>query len=197
MHINDILNTVEKISGTSGRMDYAMNLYKIASRLPDNAIIVEIGSQNGGSAAVFGLTLKERNVKIYCVDPCFVKESERPLHYREYSEIGGYSLDIAIETFNKLKLDKNIICLSGTSKEMLAKWNGEKFDMLYIDGNHTYEAVLEDMMWLRHAKDKCILMLDDWIDCVSRACEEKIESFPGFTKRTDSTFWPMYYTRGY
>lgn len=197
MNRDEILRIVANIPGTAGRMDYADNLYKLCHELPENSTIIEIGTQNGGSAAVFGLTLKEKNVKIYCVDPCFVKEDERPESYKAYKEIGGYTLDGTLETFKNLGLDKYITCLPGTSEEILSKWQGEKFDMLFIDGNHTYDAVMIDMLWLKYAKDKCMLILDDWIVEVQDACLKQLPKFPGFSQRADHNFWPMYFLRGY
>jgi len=188
----------QTVPGTGGRLDYAEHLCDLASRIPDNSVIVEIGTQNGGSAATMGILLKDKNVKIYCVDPCFIKVEDRPESYKTYAEIYPvYTLDEVLKMFKSMDLDKTITCLPGTSEEILSKWNGEKFDMLFIDGCHTYEAVLIDMMWLQYAKDKCMLVLDDWIIGVEKACVEQLNKFPGFIKRTDHTFWPIYYTRGY
>jgi hypothetical protein len=198
MNLDEIFEIVGKIPGTAGRKDdYVSPLIKICEKLPDNAVIVEIGSHYGGSACVFGLKLKDKNVKIYCVDPCFVKDEQRPERYNKYECVLPCTLDATLSNIKRLGLENNITCLPGSSEEILSKWNGEKFDMLYIDGSHTYEDVKIDMLWLQHAKDKCILLLDDWITGVEKACVEQIVKFPGFTQRTDHTFWPMYYTRGY
>ena len=198
MDKNEVIRISQTMAGTGGRIDYAEHLYDLASKLPDNSIIVEIGTQNGGSACVFGNTLKDRGAKIYCVDPCFIKLEDRPESYKAYNEIcENYTLDTTIETFKKYSLDNIITCLPGTSEEILSRWTGTQIDMLYIDGCHTYEAVLIDMMWLRFAKAKCMLVLDDWIQPVQQACEQQLGMFQGFNQRTDHTFWPMYYTRGY
>ena len=73
MTLDEMYEIVGKIPGTAGRKyDYVVNLMTIADKLPNDSTIVEVGSYCCGSASVFALTLRDRNVKIYCIDPCFV-----------------------------------------------------------------------------------------------------------------------------
>ena len=201
MNKQEIMDISQTIAGTQGRLDYAEHLYALASCLPDNPTILEIGTQEGGSTVVIGLTVNKTKFKMYCIDPCFVKESERPEGYKQYELIGKYTLPNVQKLLEKHNLQDNITLVPGSSEEVLNVWDekySDKFDMIYIDGDHTYKALKIDLLWEKYAKDKCIIVLDDWITGVKIATQEYLnDNKPEWKVRKDHTFWPMYYTRNY
>ena len=202
MDRNEIARIVGKIPGTGGRGDYVNNLITIAGKLPKNAAILEIGTFNGGSAITIALSAIMNNglEKMYTIDPCLVELHKRPADYNKYSEISTYSLPSVQTNLKENNLQDIITLLHGTSEEILNIWEqkyNEKFDLIYIDGEHTYNAMKIDIQWERFAKDKAMILLDDWIVPVKKACDEYFANRPKWKIRQKHTFWPIYFTRNY
>ncbi len=121
-------------------------LYRLCKILPDNAKILEIGSFNGSSAMVMGHAIKDRGIRIFCIDP-----------WHDYLSQGDF-VDIARERI----ADGNIIMqqfvkntsFMGTQLKMLRGFSydfaemlaGQNFDLIFIDGAHDYESVRHDIM---------------------------------------------------
>lgn len=85
------------------------------------------------------------------------------------------------DTFSEFKKNteklNNIIPLRGKSEEIGKKFN-QKIDLLFIDGDHSYEAVKTDLnAWLPHTKNRTILIMHDygWAEGVIRAVDEIVK----------------------
>jgi len=103
-------------------------------KLNDKKInILEIGCYEGLSTIFFLSTLKNSN--IYCVDP-----------FLDFAENRDKDLNQVFENFkNNIKEFKNRVRLSKTTSDDYFKKNSnEKFDLIYIDGNHHADNVLRD-----------------------------------------------------
>ena len=96
----------------------------------------EIGSYAGESAEVFAENFK----KIYCVDPweCGY-DDERDWASHNNGEIVENAFDARVSKYSNVVKRKigSIDC----SKEV----EDNSIDLVYIDGNHQYEAILEDI----------------------------------------------------
>ena len=194
----EILEIVSKIGGTAGRADYAGRIYDVTNRLPSDCRILEIGTQLGGSAIDMALTVRDRGGKVHCIDPCFIKENERTREQSVCDGIGGYTLGIIEETMDMLRIDRDIITMHpGTSKEVYDRNEIDtKFDLVFIDGAHTYEGVKQDMLWLdTHTKDNAMVMLDDWMKEVIRACTEYMRSHTEWRMHTYDEI-PVLFSKG-
>jgi hypothetical protein len=122
-----------------------------------------------------GLAIKERGGRIFSIDPCYGDPAiitER--QHREY-EIGGPQIYGVMSLIRQYNLDGIVIPIADFSEHVLNNWDGRLFDIIFIDGAHTYEAVRIDMMWAKYTKDKAVIALDDWIIPVQKACEEYIK----------------------
>jgi len=96
---------------------------EIASSVPDNGTIVEIGTFQGGTSRLFYDATNIRKVKTYTVDI-------RPL-------------PIAYENLK----NTNVEIINKSSMEVARSWNklvGRPIDLLFIDGMHRFENVFED-----------------------------------------------------
>ena len=107
-------------------------IYKF--KLTDKKInVLEIGCYEGLSTVFFLTTLKNSN--IYCVDP-----------FLDFAENQDKDFNIVFENFkNNTKEFQTRVRLSKTTSDDFFKKNiNEKFDLIYIDGNHHADNVLRD-----------------------------------------------------
>jgi predicted O-methyltransferase YrrM len=106
--------------------------------------VIEIGTQRGGTAELWANLVKPDG-KVYCIDffnndPDY-RRSDLANHI---VEIKGNSRDI--ETINKLN---NLL-------------NDTKVDMLFIDGDHSYEGVMADYFNYRNfVRDRGLIVFHD------------------------------------
>lgn len=124
-------------------------LQRLAGSLPENAVVVEVGSFQGKSTTYLAKGLKDG--KIYAIDP----------HLGE-TLIGARRLPPTYRTFiNNTKQYKNIIPIRKTSAEANKNWK-LSIDLLHIDALHEYEFVKKDLkMWLPHLKSRGIVICHD------------------------------------
>jgi predicted O-methyltransferase YrrM len=129
---------LDSIDFSSGLGDSAHLLYGLARSLKPR-IAVEIGSARGRSACFVGLALKENGRgRLYAIDP----------HIQTaWNDLG------AIDTFSTMRQNVAELDLGGvveivrsTSADAAATWS-EPIDLLFIDGDHSYDAVKAD--WTR------------------------------------------------
>lgn len=113
--------------------------------------IVEIGSHLGGSTFVLSTQLSDINSskKIYSIDPhMFMGDNTKNEYNRNLSRFGL----------------NNVIPIYATSTQQLKTFN-DKIDFLFIDGNHTYPYVKEDLeSWYNFVVDGGFIILHDYND---------------------------------
>jgi len=162
---------IDNITRLNGRVGRAFQGYRAAGdwSIPwlwgaaltyPNGVFGEIGFRNGISAAAFCLAAREVKGRVYSID---------------------IEPDLAgPENLKEMGLDSYHTFICGDSKEVDFP---EKLDILYIDGDHSYEGVKADFE--RHAKmvkpGGCIFLHDPviWPDGVGRfVMENKIFFMP-------------------
>ena len=113
-------------------------LLDLISRLGSNLIVAEIGSYLGESAKLF---LDSGKVKcLYCIDP-WINDYDR-------SDEASYRCPMSdIERLfdERMKPYSNVEKVKATSKEAVNRFRDAFFDLVYVDGMHTYEAVKQDL----------------------------------------------------
>src|SRR3989344_1807546 len=123
-------------------------LYNLAKSLNGGSVIVEVGSHLGATSCM--LALANKNNKVYCVDT-----------WKNDGQMPDRSKDTFEEFKNNTKDFSNIIALRGTSEEVVKNFN-EKIDLLFIDGDHSYEGVKKDIFnWIPKCKDSAMVAFHD------------------------------------
>lgn len=157
-----IKDTVETIDGymVPGQEEFLFN--KVNS-LPDDAIILEVGSYKGRSTAAMAFACTGTNRRIYCVDLWNFNDRLRDINIFEIWQ----------ENLSNRNLLPYVQPFQGNSAEILSCWseltNGLKIDFTFIDGSHEYIDAFNDFgLIFPHMKP------GGWM-----AFHDVVESFPG------------------
>lgn len=120
---------------------------------------LEIGVFYGANIIYFAHTYgKHPETKLYCIDP-FEDYDE----YDEYKNNQSEHYKTFIENVNNNNLNNKIILKRGYSNIEIPKFDDNYFDIIYIDGNHEPEYVLEDaVLSFRKLRIGGIMIFDDY-----------------------------------
>ena len=133
-----IHNAVVSIQGfmIPGQEEYLFNKVK---SLPEDAVIVEIGSFKGRSTVAMGYACIGTNRKIYAIDTWDGNDSD--FAERQFFETWQHNMQVN-------GLEEYVLPLRGYSHEVLKHWqeltNDKAIDLIFIDGSHQYLDVLKD-----------------------------------------------------
>lgn len=124
---------------------------------------VEVGTWKGAFAA--DLLKKINPVKLYCVDPY--------KYFSDFSYKDCMNLKLQVESERIFQNTKSILekispntfeIVRATSMEAVRRFQDNSLDFVYIDANHEYNFVLEDILeWYKKVKPGGILAGDDVI----------------------------------
>jgi predicted O-methyltransferase YrrM len=134
-NVRSPLPTLASMDWNSGLGDSAFLLYGLArARKPE--VAVEIGSARGKSACFIGAALKENgNGKLYAIDP------HTPNHWND--ENSPDTLETMKRNIKTLRLESHVEIIRDTSEKAAVAWN-RPIDLLFIDGDHSYDGVKSD-----------------------------------------------------
>ncbi|MEI8349051.1 MAG: class I SAM-dependent methyltransferase [Candidatus Omnitrophota bacterium] len=155
-------------------------LYKLALSLKKNSIIVEIGSYLGSSAAFLACAAKDRGHMVYCVDT-----------WKNEGMSEGSRDTFAEFCINIASIQSYIRILRGNSAE-IARTFDRGIDLLFIDGNHSYDGVKQDVeLWLPKLKDNGIIIFHDvaWEEGVQKVINEYIQPIVEERAILANTYW--------
>lgn len=133
------------------RMDTGLHvdgnlLYGLYDLINDNitkdSVVVEIGSYSGVSSELFALFCK----RLYCVDI-----------WQGYAEPAEKIFDELFIKYN------NIVKMKLTSRDAAKNFQNHSIDLLYIDSDHRYETIKEDvLLWASKIKTNGIISGHDY-----------------------------------
>lgn len=144
---------------------------RLLDRPPEH--VAEIGSYCGGSTVVIGRAARARNTacKVYAIDPFEFHEDRYKYNYEEKFDQNVREWDLG-GTISKVKQQ---------SADAAKAWK-HPLDFLYIDGDHSYEAVIADIEnFVPLVKEGSLFAFHDYKpvgkDGVRQAVEERILPF--------------------
>lgn len=180
------------------REDHLLYLFHYAGLFRPRARIVEIGVYRGASLLTMARALQGTNSKVTGVDPCLdpTWETRELAKTNQELRMALGDEDARLEAIQakacRLGLDALIELIPATSVTARAEW-AEPLDMVFVDGNHTYEDVLLDCEWLSSVRPGGIAVFDDWIAPVEQAVRDYLQDKPEWALISESTRQPPGY----
>jgi MMP 1-O-methyltransferase len=150
------LDAALEIDGFTAPVELSL-LYHL-SLAPDPGAVVEIGSYLGRSTAVLASAAAQRGRDaVVAVDPhegeLGVEGEQRRDTHREF-----------LRNLDRAGLGSHVRLLRTTSSEAAREWPGGPVRLLFIDGLHTREAVLEDTRgWVPYLTSAACVVFDDFL----------------------------------
>jgi predicted O-methyltransferase YrrM len=147
--------------------DEAVLLYSTALKAAQSGPLLEIGSYCGKSAYFIGLACKEKNGILFSVD--HHKGSEEQQAGQEYFDPDLFdkkanrinTLPLFEDTIKQASLEKFVVPVVAESSVAGKMWS-TPLSMLFIDGGHSIEDVLEDYnTWEKHILKNGFLVIHD------------------------------------
>ena len=161
-------------------------LFQLASDLPVNAQVVEVGSWMGASTCFIAGGLKGDGAKIYAVDNfqgLSTCGEDAAWYNRHFRRLGANStLEIFQRNFAALGFSRRsepVVSDSLAAARSLSEKQG-RIDFIFIDGDHSYEACRADIAaWTPYVKRGGVIAFHDFgsrADGVTRAIFEAIKA---------------------
>jgi predicted O-methyltransferase YrrM len=111
----------------------------LAGDVPADQAIVEVGSFRGRSAGALALGSREgHGSRVYCIDPHVEFTGLRGGCYGPPDQAALYS------NLTRLGIGEVVSVISLPSAQAAKAWPAQSVGLLWIDGDHRYDAVLED-----------------------------------------------------
>jgi predicted O-methyltransferase YrrM len=167
------------ITGVPGWVKQAEQerLVELAKAVPENGRILEVGGEFGCSASLFARGAAE-SVEIVTVD--LFPDDLLTKHTANLAEAGFPGRTIQIK---------------GDSKEIVKGWSGDSIDLLFLDGDHSYEGAKADVeSWSVFVPSGGVMAVHDYAPTlepgkwhylhyeVRRAIDEWLEGQPDWSK---------------
>jgi len=151
----------------SGWFEYPSFYAMCLKAVPENGILVEIGSWRGRSTCCMGSLIKNsnKNVKFYSVDTWEGSDEEEHISFiTELKSKGKTLFDEFQENIKSCGVDDVIIPIQSTSILAAEQFEDNSIDFLHIDASHDYENVIADInAWYPKVKPGGMITGDDYL----------------------------------
>lgn len=120
-------------------------------------VIVEIGSAFGGSPALL-LVNKKEETEVHSIDPFIV---DSMANFQATEEKCRKNVEKVLSATKKSNAIKKWILHKDYSYNVIKHWR-KPINLMFIDGDHTYEAVKRDFIdWFPHVKKGGLILFHD------------------------------------
>ena len=181
------MNVIKKIIRRFRKYIYRAPKAKLLKLMPKNSICAEIGVWKGDFSKRILNTVKPK--KLYLIDPWFFNTEYKNAMYGGSVEKSQKDMDEIYKSilinFRKEINQEKIEVFRNKFEDLLDKFPDNYFDWIYIDGDHTYNAVVKDLDNVtKKVKEGGLITGDDyttggwWKGGVKKAVDEYIVNHP-------------------
>lgn len=152
----EVKKLVDRVDGWIGKRE-AKYLYLLAKEGAKKGAIVEIGSWKGKTTTLLAKASQAVGGKeVYAIDPHKGGPDQEKSGYKEVNTEAEFRNNI-----REAGLEDIVVPMVMTSERAAKEWN-KPIGLLWIDGDHSYEAVTKDfLLWLPHLSQTGIIALHD------------------------------------
>ena len=149
---------LSSVQGNTDRHAYMEKLVKSLSGRGESLRILEVGSWAGGSAVLWARSITRYNNGkgvVFCIDPWqpYLGGQNHSLYKKMDTALKkGTIVNLFYHNINYSGFGDKIIAIRGFSDDCLPALKNGQFDIVYIDGDHSYRSVVKD---LTNAKSLC------------------------------------------
>lgn len=153
--------TLQDFSKLAGLItpDVGEYLYEAARHVPEDQFIVEIGAWKGKSTCYLSAGRRDGHGGIVVsVDP-WSKDVNEWSRYHPSAELKEWRAQVSAMGFDDVAVPRR-----GKSTDVAEKWHeDDRIGLLYIDGDHSEEAVIEDFtQWSEFLVPNALVIFDDY-----------------------------------
>jgi hypothetical protein len=153
-----------------GWFSFSQLYSNVVQKFPEGSHFVEVGVWKGTSAAYMGVEIinSGKKIKFDCIDPFVPVGDEMPEFKITHEDLKN----TFIENMKPLEGYYNLITIG--SPECAEAYEDKSVDFVFIDGDHSYDAVVRDIKaWGPKIKSGGILSGHDYaMPDVKRACHD-------------------------
>lgn len=150
-----LVDVVDSVEGWLSR-DQAALLLRLASEVPAHEAIVEIGNYRGRSTVALGLGAERGGATVFSIDPHDEFVGARGGRFGPRDQAQLYANLVRAGVGARVR----VICLA--SEQVASSWRKRDVRLLFLDGDHRYEAVRNDYeSWERHLVRDAEVLFDD------------------------------------
>lgn len=181
---------ITEVNGTKGTLNFfdSQVLMQMAKNIPPDGKYVETGSYLGCSALLVAHS-SSSNVTIWAHDIWVTDWSE--LKGNPPPEVNDYFYEF-YNAVKRNKFENRIIPIRGNSAYTLGIHDDESIDLIFVDGDHSYEGCFDDLKkaWPKLKMDGTMLLHD----CTPNS--EPLKAVDDFCKSNDIEYYIIQNTTG-
>ncbi len=175
----EILNKKFTYKDIKGWFDWEEHYKTAVENAKDGDVFVEIGTFLGKSTCFLANEIKQsgKKIKFYTVDS-FIGEGNDASYTKTVEENGGNIYNAFLNNVKKCGVEGYVTPLVGTSTEISKKFENESINFLYVDGDHNYNGIKNDLEnWTPKVKRDSVIQGHDFAEYAKSVIQAVTEKF--------------------
>lgn len=154
--------------------DVGEALAKLASVVPEDDAIVEIGSFRGKSTCYLAAGSKNGfGAHVYAVDPWDLPGNVTG----RFGFAEPSTRELFDQQIRSMRFASRVTAIQGFSADAAKQWDGPKVGMLFIDGDHSEASVRADFeAWQPNLRDGAMVVFDDYLSPKNPGVKAAVDS---------------------